>query len=379
MPKPKQIYLSALNYAALNTQSQAGREVGCKEVYQDIEEFEKRCQQTLKTDRPVLAVNSGTAAIHLGLLLAGITAGDHVICQSMTFVASVNPVLYIGAIPVFVDSERQTWNMDPERLEEAFLDLVRNDKRPKAIILTSIYGMPYDYGRIFAFAKANNLTIIDDSAEALGSSYKDLSNGTLGDFGIISFNNNKIISTTGGGLLICPDAASYERGKFLATQAKENEPFYQHKEIGFNYRMGHLNAMMGLSQIPLLSERITMRKQMHNFYQDSFQPISGISVHTAPDDDFKSNYWLSAILVDPSEAGGVTKEDLRLALEAEDIESRPIWKPMHLQPLYSTYAYYGGTVCEELFEKGLCLPSGSNVTAIDRKRIELAIKNVLKY
>jgi dTDP-4-amino-4,6-dideoxygalactose transaminase len=330
----------------------------------------------LQTDRPVLAVNSGTAAIHLSLILAGVTAGDYVLCQSMTFVASANPIRYIGAIPVFVDSEPHTWNMDISFLKEAFDDLAAQGKTPKAIVLTSIYGMPYDVDAISAFAKANNLRIIDDSAEALGSSYKNRASGTLGDYGVISFNTNKILSTSGGGLLICPDQDTYKRALFLATQAKETYPYYEHKEIGFNYRMGHINALLGLQQLAFIKDRLQAKRAMHTFYSEIFSSITGVTIHKAPNTEYKSNYWLTAILVDPSKTNGITREHLRLALESANIESRPLWKPMHLQPLYADFPYYGGTVCEQLFEQGLCLPSGSNLTNEHRKRIEAAVLKV---
>ncbi|WP_394355192.1 DegT/DnrJ/EryC1/StrS family aminotransferase [Nonlabens antarcticus] len=345
-------------------------------IAEDISRFEQQCQSILNINRPILALNSGTAAIHLSLLLAGIKKGDHVLCQSMTFVASANPLLYIGAIPVFIDSEKNSWNMDPQLMEEAYQDLKGKGIHVKAIMLTSIYGMPFDYESISAFAKANQLKLIDDSAEALGSSFQNKANGTLGDYGIISFNNNKIITTSGGGLLVCPCQEQYERGLFLATQAKEKQPYYQHEEIGYNYRMGHINALLGLAQLPYLLSRIRSRRAMNAFYQELFKDIAGVTVQVEKTADYYSNHWLSAILVDPSKTGGISREDLRLALEAENIESRPLWKPMHLQPLYEKYPYYGGTVCEELFEQGLCLPSGSNLTDTDRSRIKAAVLKV---
>jgi dTDP-4-amino-4,6-dideoxygalactose transaminase len=268
--------------------------------------------------------------------------------------------------------------MDVTFLKQAFDDLAAQGKTPKAIVLTSIYGMPFDVDAVSAFAKAKNLLIIDDSAEALGSSYKNRASGTLGDYGIISFNNNKIISTSGGGLLICPDEDAYKRALFLATQSKESFPYYQHREIGFNYRMGHLNALLGQQQMAFLENRIKAKKATHSFYATLFDSIDGVILHNIPNEDYDSNYWLCAILVDPAKTGGISREDLRLALEAENIESRPLWKPMHLQPLYENYPYYGGTVCEDLFEKGLCLPSGSNLTDEDRSRIKDAVLEVFK-
>jgi dTDP-4-amino-4,6-dideoxygalactose transaminase len=377
-PTNSRIQLSGIDYSTLEHPSLERFQSGVPSVNEVLREFEEICAITLHTDRPVLAVNSGTAAIHLSLILAGVTAGDYVLCQSMTFVASVNPLLYLGAIPVFVDSEKNSWNMDPQLLEEAYQELKIKGIHAKALILTSIYGMPYDYETISAFAKANQLLIIDDSAEALGSSFQNKANGTLGDYGIISFNNNKMVSTSGGGILVCPNQEVFERGLFLATQAKEKQPYYQHKEVGYNYRMGHINALLGRTQLPYLQSRIAARRAMNAFYQELFQDIEGVEVFVEKSTDYYSNHWLSAILVDPVQTGGITREDLRLALEAENIESRPLWKPMHLQPLYENYPYYGGSVCENLFQKGLCLPSGSNLTDADRSRIKAAVLQVFK-
>lgn len=374
MSKLSRIHLSALEYPSTPFNQLKADSYGSKEVHEDITSFEEECAKYLQTSRPILALSSATAAIHLALILAGIKKGDHVLCQSMTFVASVNPLLYIGAIPVFVDSEPQSWNMDPSFLKIAYQDLMAQGIAPKAVILTSIYGMPYKVDEISAFAKANQLTIIEDSAEALGSSYNQQSSGTLGDYGIISFNNNKIISTAGGGILICPDKETYDKGKYLATQAKEDRPYYHHKTIGFNYRMGHLNALLGLAQLPLLNKRVEIRRCNNAFYQKALNKHLGISFHKIPSPKFVSNFWLSSILVNPYKSNGITRDDLLVALEAKNIESRPLWKPMHLQPLYEQYPYYGGTVCEELFEHGLCLPSGSNLKSEDKERIAKVIE-----
>lgn len=315
------------------------------------------------------ALNSGTAAIHLGLILLGVKAGDEVICQSMTFSASANPILYLGATPVFIDSELDTWNLCPMALEEAILDRISKGKKPKAIIAVDLYGVPYKIQEVRTIADKYEIPILEDSAEAIGSSYKGQRCGTFGDIGILSFNGNKMITTSGGGAIITQTKELKEKALFLATQSRDNAPHYQHSEIGYNYRMSNVCAGIGRGQMEVLETHVALRRKMHGFYVDLFKDIPGITVFKTFHEDYFSNYWLSCILVEPQLTNGIDRETLRLALESQNIESRPLWKPMHLQPIFEKYPYYGNKVAENLFEKGLCLPSGSNLTEEDRARI----------
>ena len=333
--------------------------------------FEQDLENYLSEDVHVGALSSGTAALHLSLILLGVQPGDEVICQSMTFSASANPIAYLGAKPVFVDSERDTWNIDPNALEDAIKDRIAKGKKPKAIIAVHLYGMPFKADEIKAVADKYDIPVVEDSAEALGSTYKGRKCGTLGDISILSFNGNKIITTSGGGALVTKTKEQKEKAVFLSTQARDNAPHYQHSEIGYNYRMSNICAGIGRGQMEVLDKHVELRRGMHKFYADIFNGSDKVTVFKEPDGDFKSNHWLSAILVDPK--GGKTREDLRLELDASNIESRPLWKPMHLQPVFSGAPYYGGEVSEELFNNGLCLPSGSNLTGDDRERI----KNIL--
>jgi len=324
----------------------------------------------------VAAISSGTAAIHLALILLGVQVGDEVLCQSMTFSASANPILYQGATPVFVDSEAQTWNMCPVALAQAILDRIAKGKKPKAIIAVHLYGLPYQVEAIRAVADSYGIPIIEDSAEALGSTYKGQKCGTFGDVGVLSFNGNKIITTSGGGAIVTPTTALKDKAIFYATQARDAAPHYQHSEIGYNYRMSNICAGIGRGQMEVLDRHVALRQQMHDFYVALFKNIPGVRVFSAPNEDYKPNYWLSAITIDLSKTNGVTPESLRLALEAENIESRPLWKPMHLQPIFERYPYYGNNLAETLFDNGLCLPSGSNLTDTDRERIASVIEAV---
>lgn len=334
--------------------------------------FEADLKQFLNTDKEVGALASGTAAIHLGLILSGVVAGDEVICQSMTFSASANPILYQGAIPVFIDSEEETWNMCPIHLEEAIKAGIDNGKKPKAIILVHLYGMPAKTDEIIAIANKYEINIIEDAAEALGSTYKGKNCGTFGAYAALSFNGNKIITTSGGGAIVCNDEEAKKRAIFLATQAKDDAPHYQHSEIGYNYRMSNVLAGIGRGQMEVLDAHISLRRDMNTFYKKIFKHAKGITVFEEPTDEYFSNHWLSCITVDEKEAG-FSQEDLRLALWEDNIESRPLWKPMHLQPLFEKYAYYGTNVCEKLFNNGLCLPSGSNLTTQEKERITQVI------
>ncbi len=318
----------------------------------------------------VTVLNSGTAAIHLGLILLGVQAGDIVICQSMTFSASANPILYLGATPVFVDSEPETWNLCPIALEEAIVDTIAKGKKPKAIIAVHLYGIPYKIDQVRKVADKYSIPILEDSAEALGSSYMGQQCGTFGDIGVFSFNGSKIITTSGGGALITPSAALKDKAVFLATQARDAAPHYQHSEIGYNYRMSNVCAGIGRGQMEVLDYHIGLRRKIHEFYIELFTAIEGVTVFSVPNANYFSNYWLTTILINPLETSGITRESLRLALEAENIESRPLWKPMHLQPVFCKYGYYGSNISETLFNNGLCLPSGSNLSEADRARIK---------
>jgi dTDP-4-amino-4,6-dideoxygalactose transaminase len=340
--------------------------------------FEKDLEAYQGENTHVAALSSGTAAIHLALVQAGVGPGDEVICQSFTFCGTTNPVQYLGATPIMVDSEEQTWNMCPVALKEAVEDRIAKGKKPKAILAVHLYGMPYKVEEIHAFAKAKQIPVIEDSAEALGSTYKGQKCGTFGDYGILSFNGNKIITTSGGGALICRSKEVKDRTVFLATQARDAAPHFQHSELGYNYRLSNISAGIGRGQMEVLDKHIDLRRAMNSFYQEVFKDIAGVRVHVEQHTAIFSNHWLSAILVDPSKTEGITREAIRLALEKENIESRPLWKPMHLQPLCKDFPYYGGKVCETLFENGLCLPSGSNLTDQDRERIAKAIKQLFK-
>lgn len=342
----------------------------------NVEGLELDLESYLQESVFVGALCSGTSAIHLGLILLGVTKEDVVLVQTHTHNASVNPILYQGATPVFIDSEEQTWNLCPIALEQAIQASIQKGKKPKAIIAVHLYGMPYQIEVVRAIANKYDISILEDSAEALGSSYKGQKCGTFGDIGVLSFNGNKIITTSGGGAIVTKTAAQKEKAIFYATQARDAAPHYQHSEIGYNYRMSNICAGIGRGQMEVLDQHVTHRRAMHDFYVDLFQDLPGVTVFSAPNTDYFSNYWLSTILIDPSKTNGITRETLRLALEAENIESRPLWKPMHLQPIFSTYPYYGNQVAEALFETGLCLPSGSNLIAEDRERIATVIGEV---
>jgi dTDP-4-amino-4,6-dideoxygalactose transaminase len=340
--------------------------------------FEQDLESYLGDKVHVAALSSGTAAIHLGLILLGIQAGDEVICQSMTFSASANPILYQGAIPVFVDSEVETWNICPIALEEAIIDRVAKGKNPKAIIAVHLYGVPYKIEAIKAISEKYGIPVLEDSAEALGSSYKGQKCGTFGDIGVLSFNGNKIITTSAGGAIVTASKELKDRAVFFATQSRDDAPHYQHSEIGYNYRMSNICAGIGRGQMEVLDAHVQLRRHMHDFYVTLFEDIDAVTVFTAPSSDYFANYWLSAILVEPDAAKGIDRESLRLAFDAANIESRPLWKPMHLQPIFETYAYYGNDVAATLFENGLCLPSGSNLTDEERARIKNVVFSMFK-
>ena len=321
------------------------------------------------------ALSSGTAALHLALIIAGVGKDDIVLCQSFTFSASANPIVYQGAIPVFIDSEEDTWNMDPVILEQAIKHYLSIGKKPKAIIPVHLYGMPAKLDAIMALAAQYKIPVIEDAAEALGATYKNKACGSFGDFGILSFNGNKIITTSGGGALLSENKDQITKAKFLATQARDPAPHYQHSHIGFNYRMSNVLAGIGRGQMLVLDERVKQRRANYTFYYESLKDIPGISFQPEHADNF-SNRWLSCILVDPAKANGVTREDIRIHLEKDNIESRPLWKPMHLQPVFSEAPYFGNDVAAKLFDQGLCLPSGSNLTTDQLGRVVTKLREI---
>lgn len=324
----------------------------------------------------VVALSSGTAAIHLALVMLGVGPGDEVICQSFTFAASANPIVYQGATPVFVDSEPGTWNMNPELLRQAIDDRLRaTGKLPKAIIPVHLYGTPARMDEINSVASAYGIPVVEDAAEALGSEYNGSYCGTFGTYGALSFNGNKMITTSGGGALICPDEESARRVKFYATQARENFPYYQHEQIGYNYRLSNISAGIGRGQMYVLDEHIARRRAIHALYVEKLKNTPGITVMQPRSNvDLHPNYWLSTILINPQEAG-FTYQELSARLTAADIENRPLWKPMHLQPVFAKAPAYVNGVSEALFAQGLCLPSGPMVTDEDVDRIVEIIKN----
>lgn len=343
----------------------------------NVDEFERRLQSFLGTECPVVALSAGTAAIHLGLVMLGVEKGDEVICQSMTFSASANPILYQGAQPVFVDSEAETYNMSPEKLVEAIEERVKaTGRKPKAIIVVDLYGMPAQYDKIQEIAAHYQIPILEDSAEAMGSDYKGKRCGLWGEYGVMSFNGNKMITTSGGGALICPNQDAANRVKFLATQARENRPYYYHEVTGYNYRLSNISAGIGCGQIETIDERLARRREIHTMYADGLSDIAGITVQNNPSTDYDSNFWLSTILIDP--ALKLTPEQLRLQLVDCKIETRPLWYPMHKQPVFASAPYYGSGVSESLFERGLCLPSGSSLTNEQIARVIDKIRTVLK-
>ena len=341
----------------------------------NVDGFEEDLKKFLGNDVHVAALSSGTAAIHLALVILGVQHGDEVICQSMTFSASANPIVYQGAIPVFVDSEAETWNMSPEYLEEAIRD--RQEKTgtlPKAIIVVHLYGMPAKMDEIMAISAKYNIPVIEDAAEALGSHYNGQMLGTFGEIGILSFNGNKIITTSGGGALVSRNEAYVKKARFLATQAQDPAPHYQHSHIGYNYRMSNISAGIGRGQMEVLNDRISQRRKNFEFYQDKLKGVEGLKCVPVPDNRFFSNHWLTIVEITSDR---FSREDLRLALVSENIDSRPPWKPMHLQPIFTQSAYYGARVSEDLFERGLCLPSGSNLKSDELERVIATMMNVV--
>ncbi len=332
-----------------------------------------------REDKHVVALSSGTAALHLGLVMLGVGQGDEVLCQSFTFSASANPIVYQGATPIFVDSELDTWNMDPIALREAIEDrIAQTGRKPKAIVPVHLYGMPAKMDEIQCIAQEYNIPVLEDAAEAIGSTYKGAYCGTLGTYGALSFNGNKMITTSGGGALVCPSEEEAKRVLFYATQARDTAPHYQHSYIGYNYRLSNVCAGIGRGQMLVLEEHIAKRRHNHRVYKELLEGVAGISVMDNPSTDFDSNFWLTCIVINSEEAG-FDREALRLALETENIESRPLWKPMHLQPVFASSPFYGGNVSEQLFDNGLCLPSGSSLQKEDLERVVRVIYRLAKH
>ncbi|SFQ60930.1 DegT/DnrJ/EryC1/StrS family aminotransferase [Hymenobacter arizonensis] len=327
-----------------------------------------------------VALSSGTAAIHLGLILLGVGPGDEVLCPSFTFVATANPILYLGATPVFVDSEPDTWNICPERLREAVVDRIAKGKKPKALILVHLYGMPARLPEILALAAEYELPILEDAAEALGSRFNKQPLGSFGTVGVFSFNGNKILTTSGGGALVTNDAELAKKTRFLATQAKDEAPHYQHSQVGYNYRLSNILAGIGRGQMGLLEDRVKKRREIFSWYQENLARLPGLSVALAPEPAGScSNRWLTTILLKPADPDAtpgtalVTPETVRRQLETHNIECRPLWKPLHLQPLFQAAPMYGGEVCADLFTRGLCLPSGTAMTDVELRRVAEAL------
>lgn len=344
----------------------------------NVNAFEEELKHFVGQNKEVVALSAGTAAIHLALIQLGVQAGDEVICQSFTFCASANPVNYQGATPVFVDSEEETWNMSPTLLEEAVRDrIAKTGKKPKAIIPVHLYGMPAKIDEICAIAARYDIPVLEDAAEALGSEFMGRKCGTFGQFGVLSFNGNKMITTSGGGALIVPNEEAKKKTMFYATQAREPFPYYQHEKIGYNYRMSNICAGIGRGQMTVLNEHIAHHRRIHELYKQAFADVDGIELKSNPDERFNANYWLSTILIDKN-VTGFDYEELRIALDAKGIETRPLWKPMHLQPIFANNPRYVDGTAERLFNKGLCIPAGPCVTDEDAAYIVREIKKCMK-
>lgn len=337
----------------------------------NVNGFEAAIRTELNNDIHVAALSSGTAAIHLGLQILGVSTGDEVLCQSFTFSASANPITYLGAKPVFIDSERETWNMSPILLRKAIENRIANYKKPSAILAVHLYGMPYNVDAIHSIAKEYDIPVLEDSAEALGSSCQGFSCGTFGDIGVLSFNGNKIITTSGGGALVSKHKAFTEKAIFLATQARDEAPHYQHSHIGYNYRMSNVLAGIGRGQMEVLKDRVAARRENYRYYVEALSGLDTVEFLQEPDGYF-SNRWLSCILTPSYEV----REKMRLALLAENIESRPLWKPLHLQPIFEQELNFLDGTSLDLFNRGICLPSGSNLKPSDLERIVQIIKKI---
>lgn len=342
----------------------------------NVDGFEMDLMEYLGSSKFVVALSAGTAAIHLALIQLGVGPGDEVICQSFTFSASANPIRYLGAIPVFVDSDKDNWNISPSLLEVAIKDrILKTGRKPKVIIPVHLYGMPARMDEITEIANKYEIPVLEDAAEALGSKYKGKYCGTFGQFACLSFNGNKMITTSGGGALVCSTPEEVAKTKFYATQARDNAPHYQHSQIGYNYRMSNICAGIGRGQMYVLNKHITRRKEINNQYKELLKDVPGISFLENPTIDFDSNHWLTCILIDSSKAG-FSRENLRLKMDSENIETRPLWKPMHLQPVFKGYPCYKNGTSETLFEQGLCLPSSPVIIKEDIERISEVIRTI---
>lgn len=337
-----------------------------------VDGFEQDLQNFLGNNVHVAALSSGTAALHLALIILGVQKNDEVICQSMTFSASANPIAYQNALPIFIDSEKKTWNMCPELLETAIKDRLKKGKKPKAIIVVHLYGMPAQMDKIAELSKVYEIPLIEDAAESLGSTFKEQPLGTFGDISILSFNGNKIITTSGGGALVSKKDAWVQKARFLATQARDPAPHYEHSDIGYNYRMSNICAGIGRGQMEVLKQRVIQRRTNFDFYKKELSDIEEISFIDEPSSDYYSNRWLSTILIDDKL---VTPKKISLSLSQDNIESRPLWKPMHLQPIFDGAVFYGQEISDEIFKKGLCLPSGSNLRRDELFKITEKIKS----
>jgi dTDP-4-amino-4,6-dideoxygalactose transaminase len=342
-----------------------------------INAFEKELSKYLGVNH-CSALSSGTAAIHLALIILGVKQDDEVLCSSFTFAGTCNPIVYLKARPVFIDSENETWNMDPSLLEEAIKDrLAKTGKKPKAIIPVHLYGMPAQIDKIMNISRHYDIPLIEDAAEALGSTWQGQKLGSFGNFSVLSFNGNKIITTSGGGALLSNNESWIQKARFLSTQARDHAPHYEHTEIGYNYRLSNICAGIGRGQLMVIEKRVQQRRANYTFYNTELGEITGIEFPDEPS-GFHSNRWLTTILIDPDKTNGLTREDIRLALESENIESRPLWKPMHLQPVFKDCPAYTSGVSEKLFKNGLCLPSGSNLTIEELNRVTTSIKSVIQ-
>lgn len=375
----------------------------------DLEDFVNKREGESPLDRKVVALSAGTAGVHLALIACGVKPGDEVIVQSFTFCASSHPITYLGATPVFVDSERETWNMDPDLLEEAIKDRIeKTGRKPKAIVPVALYGMPYKIDRLMEIADRYGIPVIEDAAEGFGSRFCGQVLGTFGEYGVLSFNGNKMITTSGGGALICPDAEKTREILWYATQARESYPYYQHEAIGYNYRMSNICAGIGRGQMTVADKHIAHHRHVQTLYEELLADVEGITMHKSPSPEFDSNFWLCTATLDPvlrikgqenaykkvitgavGGAAGVTHtassattdcqpndnvEALRVALDAANVEARPLWKPMHKQPVYKNAPAYVNGVSESLFKVGICLPAGPYVSDDDVRYIVDAIK-----
>jgi dTDP-4-amino-4,6-dideoxygalactose transaminase len=342
-----------------------------------VDSFEnKLCEFTGAT--AAAALSSGTAALHLALILSGIQRDDIVLCPSFTFSATINPVIYTGAVPVFIDSEEYSWNMSPSLLKKAISELKRSGKKARALIIVHLYGMPAAMDELMEIAAENNITVIEDAAESLGSIYKGKHTGTFGKIGILSFNGNKIITTSGGGAMLSDDVEIISKSRFLATQARDAAPHYQHSQIGYNYRLSNIAAAIGCGQMDVLKSRIEARRKNCSMYKEAFTSVKGISIPEEPEGYF-SNRWLTTVIIDPSKTkNNHSREDVRLMLNELNIESRPLWKPMHMQPIFAGCLAFTDGTCETLFDNGLCLPSGSSLTAEEHSKICEAVISCIK-